>query len=254
MDYFGIFAKHWQPGKVKTRLARKIGESSAAEAYHLILSHLASKLGAVADERFIAFSPPESLDSFKHFVNEIDSSGHSTDGSPTGDSSSTAPKTWQLTPQSSGGLGERMSHFFHTAFERGAKRVLLIGSDCPDVSPAVCEQAYRLLSNHDAVLGPTGDGGYYLVGMSGHFVDLFSDIEFSTTSVLSNTIEKLNRHQIKFAQLQPLNDIDELEDLHRYTRSLESKVELEIENQAEREESSTLLNELSKLIGDGAGS
>ena len=220
MDYFGIFAKHWQPGKVKTRLARSIGDQSAATAYHQLLTHLVSSLSGVGQRRVIAYSPPDKLDAFESFVTEIDFKNNETRASQENE------LAWGFTPQADGDLGQRMSLFFQNAFADSvdsagsATRVLLIGSDCPEVTPEICQNAFAALDDHDVVLGPTEDGGYYLVGMSGKFHDVFGEITFSTTSVLQDTIDKMTRDGVSYFKLKPLNDIDEIDDLERFMKTL----------------------------------
>ncbi len=199
MDYFGIFAKYWEPGKVKTRLARSIGPKNACDVYFAMLNHLISTLESTADHRVIAYSPVNKASEFSVF------------------------SRWQQTPQSDGPLGTRMAHFFKQAFSRGAKRVVLTGSDCPDVTPATLASAFAALDETDVVLGPTFDGGYYLVGMSLQFHDLFSNITFSTDTVLTETIVLTQRNHISCRLLERLNDIDEVDDLNQYVVQLSRK-------------------------------
>ena len=214
MDYFGIFAKYWQPGKVKTRLARSIGDQTAATAYHQLLGHLANSLSGVGQRRVVAYSPPDKVNAFESFAEKI---GFDNVAASSRQKNELA---WGLTPQSDGDLGRRMSLFFQDAFASGATRVLLIGSDCPEVTPEICQDAFAALDEHDVVLGPTEDGGYYLVGMSGKYHDVFGEIIFSTTSVLQNTIDHLTREGISYFTLETLNDIDEIEDLERLIKTL----------------------------------
>src|SRR5262245_60359765 len=105
----GMFAKHWTPGRVKTRLAVELGEERAAEIHRAFVSTLLRRFGSLADERILAFDPPD-----RH-----------------GDFQRAAGTAWQLMPQDGGDLGGRMATFF-TATLGGAERVILIGSDSPD--------------------------------------------------------------------------------------------------------------------------
>ena len=98
--------------------------------------------------------------------------------------------------------------------------MLLIGSDCPEVTPEICDEAFAALEVHDVVLGPTEDGGYYLIGMSGKYHDVFGEITFSTTTVLKDTIDKMTRDGVSYFELEKLNDIDEIEDLERLLKTL----------------------------------
>ena len=112
MDYFGIFAKYWQPGKVKTRLARSIGDQSAATAYHHLLSHLVSSLSGVGQRRVIAYSPLDKVDAFKSFAEKIG------DNNIDDSASLENQLAWGITPQADGDLGQRMSLFFKDAFAK----------------------------------------------------------------------------------------------------------------------------------------
>jgi len=219
LDYFGIFAKYWEPGKVKTRLAASIGNEAASDIYGALLHHLTNSLNSAADRRLIAYTPTEKAKEFSIFPH------------------------WQQTPQSDGSLGARMTNFFTEAFAAGASRVILIGSDCPDVSPKVVEEAFNALTHANVVLGPTFDGGYYLVGMAGQFHDIFSDITFSTESVLEETLSLAKRNGISCNCLDRLNDIDEIDDLKQYIRQLTQKRSSGNALQCE----SQLLDELSRF-------
>lgn len=196
MDYFGIFAKYWEPGKVKTRLAASIGNQAASDVYCAILNHLIAALNSAADRRLIAYSPIDKANEFSNFPQ------------------------WQHTPQSDGPLGERMANYFIDTFANDADRVVLIGSDCPNITPEIITQAFESLERADVVLGPTFDGGYYLVGMSGKFHDIFSDITYSTESVLEETLALAKRNNISCHCLDRLNDIDEIDDLNQYIQQL----------------------------------
>ena len=226
MDYFGIFAKYWQPGKVKTRLANSIGRQAASDVYCAILNHLLSSLNSTADQRVIAYTPIDKATEFAIFPH------------------------WQQTPQCEGPLGERMAHFFTQAFANSAQRVVLIGSDCPDITSEIVNSALEALTQADVVLGPTLDGGYYLVAMAGQFHDIFSDITFSTESVLEETLALAKRNNITVHCLDSLNDIDEVDDLRQYIQRL-------IRQQSAGEASmmeSVLLEELVGICGHPADS
>lgn len=194
-----MFAKFWAPGKVKTRLAATIGEVQAAEVYRAMLSYLVDSLRDVGDQRTIAFTPSETLTEFSSVTASV-------------------MQSWILIPQSDGSLGDRMMHFFESLFSAGADdslgcNAVLIGSDCPAITPALCNEAFDLLQDNDVVLGPTPDGGYYLIGMSGQYRDVFSGITYSTQSVLQQTTNKMEEDQIRYALLKPLEDIDEFDNL-----------------------------------------
>lgn len=115
--------------------------------------------------------------------------------------------------QVAGDLGTKMAHAFAEKFSDGYEKILLIGSDTPHISQAIFAQGFSELSNHDCVLGPSNDGGYYLIGFNqkSFSADVFAHIEWSTPSVLSQTLHRLSEKNIYL--LEELNDIDDIEDL-----------------------------------------
>jgi hypothetical protein len=102
---------------------------------------------------------------------------------------------------------------FRAAFEDGADRVAIIGSDLPELSAALLRRAFDALESHAAVLGPARDGGYYLLGMRMMVEGLFDGIPWSTKEVLARTLERLRAAGIEPAVLDTLTDVDEVADL-----------------------------------------
>jgi glycosyltransferase A (GT-A) superfamily protein (DUF2064 family) len=93
---------------------------------------------------------------------------------------------------------------------------LLIGSDCAQLKISHIEYAFEVLKEKDVVIGPSLDGGYYLIGMKKCHQSLFTDIEWSTENVLSQTLEKIDSEGLSFGLLEQLSDIDEWEDWVKY--------------------------------------
>ena len=114
--------------------------------------------------------------------------------------------------QASGGLGERMEQAFRQAFEAGAKKVVIIGSDCPELTGEMLQRAFDQLDEADYVLGPAPDGGYYLLGMKELESSVFHDIEWSTETVRAQTLEKIQAAGKSYALLPVLSDVDTEED------------------------------------------
>lgn len=227
----GIFAKYWIPGTVKTRLAQTIGDETAAQVHRLLVESLLARFESVADRQILSFSPP----SAQGKLSEL----------PLG--------RWELVPQASGDLGMRMKHFFASslgvASDSGSSnttvssfggnsdkdaapvsppRVLLIGSDSPDLPHAYLQEALDALRTVSVVLGPTDDGGYYLVGMSRFIPELFDDIAWSTPAVWSQTVDRLATRGIPYHVLPQWYDIDTAPDLNRLLTSLEPSDPLSI--------------------------
>lgn len=115
--------------------------------------------------------------------------------------------------QSEGDIGCRMAAAFQTAFEAGMNRVVLIGIDCPDLKAELMAEAFQAFYQHDLVLGPAKDGGYYLIGLSHFISELFIDISWSTSEVLKQTQTIAQKLELGVAYLPTLSDIDRPEDL-----------------------------------------
>ena len=201
----GIFAKAWDEGKVKTRLARTLGNSVAAGVYFELLKLHLLKFARTGHSRVLAYSPSdeETRKRFDELINDLSS-----------------PAAWNLVPQVESDLGSRMSCFFEQQFEShadsstGSPRIVLIGSDAPQLSTQLVDQAFDLLRDHDVVYGPSTDGGYYLVGLSVMTEAIFKGVQWSTPEVLPQSLEICKREGLSVAQLPPLTDIDHEEDLN----------------------------------------
>ena len=141
MTTLGMFVKAPEPGRVKTRLAAAIGETSAAELYRAFLSDLIERFRRTADRRVLACSPAD--DMTREFFDQLSA----------GD--------YELWPQPDADLGTRMRMFFETF---GPEPVILIGSDSPTLPGEFPVAAFELLQRADVVLGPATDGGLYLIG------------------------------------------------------------------------------------------
>ena len=196
-EVIGLFAKFWEPGTVKTRLAKLLGAEPACAVYVEFLTHLVRKLATVGDQRYIVFSPTDKQDEFKNFCGEV-----------------LSKDTWQLTPQVDSDLGTRMRTFFDQQFARPAvEKVIVIGADSPQLTLGMIGKAFAELDHHDVVIGPSTDGGYYLLGMRTQSADLFSGIQWSDPSVYLDTVARLDRINLSRFELPPLTDVDEYHDL-----------------------------------------
>ncbi|MEO1255083.1 MAG: TIGR04282 family arsenosugar biosynthesis glycosyltransferase, partial [Bacteroidota bacterium] len=119
---------------------------------------------------------------------------------------------YQLTSQKGMTLGEKMTNAFDEAFD-SYKKVVIIGSDCYDLSSKHIKAAFEMLEENDVVVGPAKDGGYYLLGMSEYFPQLFQDKEYSTDKVLQDLLDEAEGLELSVYKLPVLNDIDTLDDL-----------------------------------------
>ena len=190
---FLLFAKSPDPGRVKTRLAAKVGMTAAAELYKCFVEETAGLLKKLGLDFRLYFWPPETKDIFIAWL-----------GSDI-----------NYLPQSGNDLGQKLKNAFEDTFNNGYKSVIAIGSDSPDLSMDFLKQARSALVSHDAVIGPASDGGYYLIGFNkdSFATEVFDEINWSTNSVLEKTINKFNSMKINFFELPKWHDIDNLADL-----------------------------------------
>ncbi|WP_462247844.1 TIGR04282 family arsenosugar biosynthesis glycosyltransferase [Ekhidna sp.] len=183
-----IFVKNLIPGMVKTRLAEDIGIDKALDVYQELVRHTHKITKKIEVNKAVYYS---------EYV-EIE------DVWDNGD--------FELTSQKGFTLGEKMSNAFDEAFDSHNK-VIIIGSDCYDLSSKVINTAFELLEENDVVVGPAKDGGYYLLGMNEFFPQLFQDKEYSTDTVLKELLEEAEELELSVYQLPTLSDIDTFEDL-----------------------------------------
>lgn len=118
--------------------------------------------------------------------------------------------------QSEGDLGARLHDAFAQAFDARWKRVIAIGTDCPGLRDATIRKAFALLRDYDVVLGPTDDGGYYLIGLRGPSASLFGDVEWGTGTVFSTTLSRAEQLGLSVALLPTLHDVDTTDDLSEW--------------------------------------
>ena len=189
-----VFVRSPELGKVKTRLARSIGDQSALNIYKILLKHTAAVLRDLSFDKVVYFS--EKIDNNDFWGNSL----------------------FEKKLQKGADLGERMHHAFDTAFNKGYKKVLIIGSDLFDLTSSLITSAFEALETYDISIGPSLDGGYYLLGMKKLQPEVFKNKKWGTDSVLENTLQDLKKQKIKL--LKALNDIDTLEDLQQQTELL----------------------------------
>ncbi|MGB3586544.1 MAG: TIGR04282 family arsenosugar biosynthesis glycosyltransferase [Tunicatimonas sp.] len=184
-----IFAKVPELGKAKTRLAVSVGNEKALEIYQALLSHTHAVTSSISQDKIVYYTP--------HIV---------TDDQWEGD-------IFHKALQSAGDLGERMQQAFAQGFAQGYSRICIIGTDCFELTTQHLTDAFTALHEHDVVLGPSQDGGYYLLGMNQLYTSLFSNKEWSTESVAENTRDDVTQLALSLKELPVLNDIDTVEDL-----------------------------------------
>lgn len=191
-----IFGRYPHPGKVKTRLAASIGDTASADFYRLCAEHTFRQAASFQTSSIIFYcSNQDDLPLVHEWIIQYN---------------------FSIAVQSGITLGERMENAFDSAFQKGAKKVIIIGTDAPDISNEILQSSVAALETSDIVIGPALDGGYYLLGMKNLHIDLFNEIPWSTDSVFQSTIEKAQTHQLTIQLLPPLTDIDTYEDLTKW--------------------------------------
>lgn len=191
----GVFAKYPEPGKVKSRIAREIGEAEAARIY----KSLAERVFKVTtpDEggygRIVFYSPYTLKAGFEKWL-----------------------PGERLILQRGRNIGERMENALSDLFTLGAEKAAVIGVDIPDLDRDIIAQCFIELDSADVVIGPALDGGYYLIGMKKLYPEIFRGIPWSSGKVYETTIEVLHRLRLNVGTLNRLSDVDTVEDLRKF--------------------------------------
>jgi hypothetical protein len=194
-----IMAKAPVPGAVKTRLCSPYTVEEAAELYRSFLLdtfELAARLRGVTVT--VAYFPSEAEEVFKAM----------------------APPAFELMPQRGADLGERLSGAFEQLFSLGYERVVAIGADSPTLPSAYVERSFESLAMADLVLGPSADGGYYLIGMKAPHPELFQGVAMGTERVFMETLERARRANLRVSLLPPWYDVDTRDDVKRLLAEL----------------------------------
>jgi uncharacterized protein len=187
-----VFSRYPEPGRAKTRLIPELGKTGAAD------------LHAAMAERMVWLA--------------YDTAGAAsvevrTEGGDSGRFAQWLGTDLMIRPQGEGDLGARMARAFESAGQEGIARTIIVGTDCPGITPGVIRRALDELSEYDVVLGPARDGGYYLVGLNRPTPELFDGPEWGTGDVLQQTLEVAARLGLSVALLDDLDDVDRPEDL-----------------------------------------
>ncbi|HIP32963.1 MAG TPA: glycosyltransferase [Crocinitomicaceae bacterium] len=184
-----VFAKNIKLGKVKTRLAKTIGDDEAFNVYkHLV---------ALTEE---STSKMTGCDVHIYFSDVI---------------IETKWKGKQKFVQHGNDLGERMFNAFKGGFEAGYQNIIGVGTDIPDLNEKIMQNGLDALQKKDTVFGPAEDGGYYLIGMNQLLPFIFENKPWSTKGLLDLTISEIEINGYNCEKLEELNDIDNIEDLKK---------------------------------------
>ena len=189
INHLIIFVKNPELGKVKTRLAKTIGDEKALYIYKLLLEQTFQVTLPVLAEKKLYYSEfVQNMDQFNDLV-------------------------YEKHIQSGDGLGNKMYHAIKHSFAEWADKVVLIGSDCFELNSGIIEEAFKALEESDYVLGPAKDGGYYLIGMKELNLEVFQNKEWSTENVFLDTLLDIKNQGKSHYILPTLSDVDVEEDL-----------------------------------------
>ena len=184
-----VFVKNIKLGKVKTRLAKTVGNEAAFTVYSALVDITERATSQLNTDKRIYFSDAI-----------VDSK-------------------WPLeykNVQQGKDLGERMKNAIAQGFADGYQNIILIGSDLPTISNNIITHGFDSLKDNEVVFGPAQDGGYYLIGLTKMQHCIFENKPWSTNKLLDLTLEELKSKNIKFGLIETLNDIDTFEDLQAY--------------------------------------
>lgn len=193
--------KYPEYSKVKTRLANDIGHDHALELYKCFLLDMLAMLNSTIlrdsnTQICICYAPETAGSAFRTLFGE----------------------NYRYFPQQGNDLGERMQQSFQQAFHSGLDKAVLIGSDLPDLPEHIVTTAFERLNRFDTVVGPSGDGGYYLLGFrqKTFFPEIFQGITWSTATVCAETLKKIEQEGYSVSLLPEWKDIDHYIDLQRF--------------------------------------
>lgn len=196
-----IFVRSPDKGSVKTRLTAVLDGDTVVELYRRFVLDLLRTLSHGNFGLRICFYPAEAGRKLADWLGE----------------------GYVCNAQQGKDLGERMENAFHAAFAEGFQKVLIIGSDSPDLPGELFEEAINALASKDAVIGPALDGGYYLIGFNSDrfLTEVFRGIDWGMSTVFQQTMGVLNRHGYAVHVLPQWRDMDTYDDLIAFLRNHE---------------------------------
>lgn len=201
-----VFARVPQKGKVKTRLARKLAPELVLNLYKNFVLDILSSLAVINQVVIIFYYPFKQHQIMQNWLGN----------------------SYPLFSQCGDNLGDRMQNAFRHVFSDGFNQALLIGTDFPDLPPIYIETAFKMLNENDAVIGPTFDGGYYLIGFDSQtfLPNAFKNITWGTPDVFEATMDRFKKNNHKVHILPKWRDIDTYEDLVSFYDSASTQQQL----------------------------
>ena len=190
-----VFTRNPILGEVKTRIAKSCGDKKALNIYKKLLSNNSNLLENLINIKTLIYYD-------KVIENKI------------------YRDKYEKKIQVEGSLGYKMYCAFLDCKKKGFKNIIIIGSDCPYITPKTIELAFKKLNENSFVIGPSFDGGYYLLGMKEVRKELFENKKWGSNMVLKNTINDIKTAKKSYYLLEELNDIDYYEDWLKYQNQL----------------------------------
>ena len=229
-EHLIVFTRYPEPGKTKSRLIPALGPDGAAELQREMTLHTLTWAKELSRRNDVSVEV--------RFTGGDEDLMRACFGSEL-----------HYLPQGDGDLGDRLGRAFSHAFRTGAGRTVIVGSDCPDLTDEMARTAFDRLADHDLVLGPATDGGYYLIGLRAEVPQLFADVPWGTSGVMGQTLRVAARLGLSVAQLEPLSDVDRPEDLEVLKDRQERTSQSEQIAQASRQRISVIIPTLNEAAG-----
>ena len=190
-EVLSVFVKNLIPGTVKTRLAKDLGIDVAIEIYKELVGITAEVTDTLKFDKYIYYS--EYIESNDQFDNA----------------------KYQKHIQEGKDLGQRMQNCFYDAFELDFDKIILIGSDTPNITGQIISQGFAELDKHDIIIGPAQDGGFYLIGMKEPHENLLNKQTYGHKEVLNELLDEIENRNLSVFKLPTLIDIDVKDDLKK---------------------------------------
>jgi rSAM/selenodomain-associated transferase 1 len=192
-----LFIKYPKNGGVKTRLAKSIGDAAAVSLYKCFVEDILSSLQGLNAHIWICYYPENAKDDMAVWLGS----------------------SYYYVLQKGGNLGKRMQHCFKSSFDKGFEKTIVLASDIPEISENIINNAFKSLEYKDAVIGPSYDGGYYLMGFNkkSYTTEVFDEISWSTNLVYEETLRKIEEYNLRYSVLDKINDMDTIEDIRKFS-------------------------------------
>jgi len=206
-----LFAKEPIPGQVKTRLIPALGEQGAYLLYCKLVNLMLATFANVEYANFTIYTDSNKYSSLKHFQSYF--AQYPSLKIQQGDN--LGKKMYHAMAQELHILKQRTKQSAKQREENKTDKVILFGADCPFLTEEIMQQVFLALENNDIVFVPTNDGGYVLIAAKKIYPEVFENISWSTSQVMLQTCQNLNKLGCQYQLLEPISDIDEPNDLVR---------------------------------------